>query len=561
MELTYDEKNNRIDYFTSQATETKSVVKLLSINSKTNSAIDRIYAVVHYLLMSVALMHDEVINEPESLLKWFRINVADKNLVPFKTYNFAATSLKDRNKVNNEPYADFSIQDVNKKIEELKEFKAAIDAYLTSSPELVTEAIGFIMKSAEILRDSKSGAKEKALAEKFKKFMSARFFLNNKKGKDILEAFMENPNDSKLEGSLETRIEDGIESASHLKKELASIIKEFKKNKISPKRIKMQQAVTEDKEAVIENIDDPADISQEQIKEAERAAAEFSKEAKEKIIKQDKDNLFLVLWDFTERADFALQHAVKFATNCGGEVKLLNIVKKSKEIYDTEQKLEKVAGEAEKKYKIKPTVMARPGDIFTDISKIADELRANIVFMGTHGIRGMQKVTGSWALKVITDTKAPFFVIQEPPKYDTLKEAVFPIDHRRDEKIILKQVKFLSSYFNIKYHILKPARYPNATLKQKAVHNYVFIKSYMKQNNKDFDVTASGEVKDLPDWAIRYAHDKRCDLIISMTTKDITRGDYMFGAAEQKIIANPFRIPVLCVNPIHAKGWFYGAAK
>jgi ABC-type Fe3+ transport system substrate-binding protein len=35
-----------------------------------------------------------------------------------------------------------------------------------------------------------------------------------------------------------------------------------------------------------------------------------------------------------------------------------------------------------------------------------------------------------------------------------------------------------------------------------------------------------------------------------MTTKYITFVDYMFGAHEQKIIANSAKIPVMCVNPM-----------
>ena len=49
---------------------------------------------------------------------------------------------------------------------------------------------------------------------------------------------------------------------------------------------------------------------------------------------------------------------------------------------------------------------------------IASEIDAEMVIMGTHGIKGMQKFFGSWALKVIANSKVPFIVIQEPPKKD-----------------------------------------------------------------------------------------------------------------------------------------------
>ncbi len=41
--------------------------------------------------------------------------------------------------------------------------------------------------------------------------------------------------------------------------------------------------------------------------------------------------------------------------------------------------------------------------------------RSMLVVMGTHGMKGMQKITGSWALKVIVKSKVPFIVDRISP--------------------------------------------------------------------------------------------------------------------------------------------------
>ena len=47
--------------------------------------------------------------------------------------------------------------------------------------------------------------------------------------------------------------------------------------------------------------------------------------------------------------------------------------------------------------------------------------------MGTHGMKGMQKLTGSWALKVIVKSKVPFIVVQDPPAdQERYHNIVFP---------------------------------------------------------------------------------------------------------------------------------------
>ena len=59
--------------------------------------------------------------------------------------------------------------------------------------------------------------------------------------------------------------------------------------------------------------------------------------------------------------------------------------------------------------------MSQEGEIFTTIADVAEELNASLIFLGTHGKVGMQKLTGSWALKVIIKSKVPFIVVQDPP--------------------------------------------------------------------------------------------------------------------------------------------------
>jgi hypothetical protein len=48
---------------------------------------------------------------------------------------------------------------------------------------------------------------------------------------------------------------------------------------------------------------------------------------------------------------------------------------------------------------------------------------------------------------------------------------------------------------------------------------------------------------------IDFSHKINADLILIMTTKNITMADYVLGAAEQYIIANSSKIPVCCINP------------
>ncbi len=95
------------------------------------------------------------------------------------------------------------------------------------------------------------------------------------------------------------------------------------------------------------------------------------------------------------------------------------------------------------------------GSIFNAIADFANEKEASLVVMGTHGMKGMQKLTGSWALKVIVKSKVPFIVVQDPPAdQERYHNIVFPVDFRNENKEKMKMAIFMGKYFDSKIHIL-----------------------------------------------------------------------------------------------------------
>jgi len=76
-----------------------------------------------------------------------------------------------------------------------------------------------------------------------------------------------------------------------------------------------------------------------------------------------------------------------------------------------------------------------------------------------------------------------------------------------------------------------------------------FAKKYLEERNIDYDITTIEGTEGFADATIKFANEINTDLILILTTKNITLQDYILGADEQKIIANNWKIPVMCVNP------------
>jgi nucleotide-binding universal stress UspA family protein len=256
----------------------------------------------------------------------------------------------------------------------------------------------------------------------------------------------------------------------------------------------------------------------------------------------------LVTWDFTEKSEFALQHGVNLAKHLDSGITLIHIVKKDKEIDAAQVKMDALADETSKKYNVKIDTIVPVGSIFTTISEVATDIHAEMVIMGTHGMKGMQKLIGSWALKVIAGSKVPFIVVQAAPTSHAFEKIVFPIDFRRENKEKINWMYYIARLYKSTFYIIKD----KVTDKKfrKGVHsNLVFTEKFLKSNEISYEIHTAQGKKDFTHEVMDFANEINANLILIMTTKDITAADYIVGASEQQIISNKYGIPVMCINP------------
>ncbi len=268
---------------------------------------------------------------------------------------------------------------------------------------------------------------------------------------------------------------------------------------------------------------------------------------------EDVRTNILVPWDFSEVGKYALEHAIRFAKIIDGHVILLHVIKKEKEREKAEKKMEIVVDETAKKYNLQLSVEIKEGTIFKTITEFANENKVHLVIMGTHGIKGMQKYTGSWALKVITGTDAPFVVVQAPPAHEQFKDIVFPINFKTENREKLRWANYLSKYYKTKIYLCKVDQFSDELLKRKAKSNFIYAKNYLIENKIDYEISTLEGKSSFSEETVEFAKKINAGLILIMTTKDISFQDYVLGAEEQKIIANDSKIPVMCVNPRQLK--------
>lgn len=263
---------------------------------------------------------------------------------------------------------------------------------------------------------------------------------------------------------------------------------------------------------------------------------------------------FIVPFDFTDVAESAIEHAMITAQVVGADVHLLHVVSKKEGITDAKKKLagaveKALAGTSAKNVEIVSHV--RVGNIFDDIAEFALEIGAELIFMGTHGAHGWQHITGSHALKVITNSPTPFVIVQEARINDSgYDDIIVPLDLHKETKQKLTLVANMAKYFNSRVHVVIPDE-TDEFLRHTVKANIIFANKFFGERNIEVTTTLAPS-KDFDKEVVEHAVKVNADLIAIMNIqKNQLLG--VFGAShEQYMITNEAKIPVLVVNPINA---------
>jgi len=263
------------------------------------------------------------------------------------------------------------------------------------------------------------------------------------------------------------------------------------------------------------------------------------------------NNIILVPTDFSEVCNNAANQAVEAAKFFKFEVKLLHVIDKNTKAFlkdenlDMESinaRLETLAKELNQKYGVNVSYLSKEGDIFTTIAQVTEEIGAKLVYLGTHGKIGMQKLTGSFALKVITSSPAPVITVQKKKFENGFSKIVLPITSDAGPWEKTKWATFIAKQFNASIEILQLAGDPlNATVKTMTDH---FDEAGVKHSTK---IEEKGG--DFAKKVIDYATAINSDLIMIMTNPDTNWTNYLLGSYDEDIIFNTSQIPTLCINP------------
>lgn len=261
----------------------------------------------------------------------------------------------------------------------------------------------------------------------------------------------------------------------------------------------------------------------------------------------------LVPHDFTSAGNTAIEYAINLAKVFEADINLLHVTKDPRQTTKATAQFEKLITDL----KLSPSgpkvnFIVKKGDIFETIANVGKELLSSIIVMGTHGAKGMQKVFGSFAIKVITSTHIPFIIVQDGNKIFSTKEILFPINSRKESLQIEQVISAIATKAKSNVHIVCE-EYKDTNYKIKSAIHFDIINKQFKANDISFKNDNINKMS-APD-ILKYSKNNNCDLIgISYYSDAIfTQFDRLF----QDLITNNSKYPILIINSKDAGNYFF----
>lgn len=267
--------------------------------------------------------------------------------------------------------------------------------------------------------------------------------------------------------------------------------------------------------------------------------------------------------DFSETSQVALSHAIFMAKIYNAKLYFIHVMEKvsyqndirelttyTSKITDmVEGKLEELATSIRLEHGInKPEIIIESGNIASRIVETAEQIKADIIVMGTHGISGVAEFfMGSNAYKVVTQATCPVLTVQKQITRKGFNIIVLPIDDSHSSRQKVKYAVDMAKQYSSVVHVLglmkdeEPSTRHKSEVMMKQVNEFLEKHEIPKKNK-----TLVGD--NAAKLTMKYANDVNADLIMIMTEQEENITGYIMGPYAQQVV-NHSKVPVMSITP------------
>ena len=249
---------------------------------------------------------------------------------------------------------------------------------------------------------------------------------------------------------------------------------------------------------------------------------------------------YLVPIDFTPETENALVFAIDSVKYNKGGIVLLHIIQSPNERIAAELQLKELANKHRTpEVEIETRVVI--GKVLKDMGVIADSLGVQAIIMGTHSTSIWQKVFGSPALSVISNSNVPIIMTQADTSFHKIKTIVMTIDLEKESVQVVKYAARVAKVFHSKVYVVGQ-HYTDETLKNKIDVNIRLVNDYLQQHELPSTVHLLNK-NNFSKELLEYCEEVNADLLAVTYYKE----DFHVFSTNlvQSLAENPLKIPVM----------------
>ncbi len=255
-------------------------------------------------------------------------------------------------------------------------------------------------------------------------------------------------------------------------------------------------------------------------------------------------NLYIVPHDLTDVGNSALDYALFLGQHVRAEVMLLNLTDNKAKVQSIHDKLDAIIASKTIPATVEVTKYVAMGEIFSDISKIANKEHAQLIIMGTHGAKGFQKLTGSWAMKVITSCDIPFIIVQKSTVHQEIKNVVVPIDLTKESLQIVSPAGDLANIFGATVHVIGE-KHSDEGLSQQTKNRVLLIRNKYDEKGTKCEVNLLKNGGSFSKKIMQYVQENTINMIaISYHSESLLPA---FDSFAQSLITNELNLPCMII--------------
>ena len=259
---------------------------------------------------------------------------------------------------------------------------------------------------------------------------------------------------------------------------------------------------------------------------------------------------YLVPHNFNDSGKNAFHFAQGMCKKSNGNISLLHVVKKSLDIPIANMNLQKIINSLDENDKANIDFYSATGNLFQEISEVANETDSSFVIMGTNDSAKIQNLFKSRSLRVISKSDIPFVLTRVKFPKNGIRKILFAYYYREGSLSVLPYIVDLANRHKSSV-ILAPFRDGIEENDEIVERSTDTIENILTKQGISYESIKKDVSENYEEEIMSFSKKYEVDVIAATYFQDSVRE--LYYSFLSKLISNDGNIPVLTVQSKTAK--------